>query len=125
MKKPYPKSNHLSLRLCLLFLLFTVAVIYGCRKEIMKNDNSPSAVALVKNGIDITMLQNVYNKGVNDSKLKAASTQVFDIISNMNVDWTTYSLYTFADSTQIIEFAMPDDKSLLMPDAITTGDSSK
>ena len=105
-----------------------VIIIHSCRKDINQKASSPAAAALISNGINISMLKSNYNKGVAASKLKLAdvSQQTLNsIISSLTVDWTTYTLNTYPDSTQVIEFAMPDDTSLLIPGTLKVNDTLK
>ncbi|MBD1383765.1 hypothetical protein IDJ75_00625 [Mucilaginibacter rigui] len=43
MKKRYPKSTGTIFKLCIVLLIACVAVIYGCRKDISKLDDNPTA----------------------------------------------------------------------------------
>lgn len=124
MKQFYTKRNSILIKLCLFLLL--AGTIYSCKKDISHFNQSPAAEVLAAHDVDIAMLQKAYNDGINNRSPRTASTQTpINIINNLNVDWTTYTLYTYPDSTQLIEFAMPDDKSLLVPDSVSQAGRGK
>lgn len=122
------KSNGFLVRLfsLLLVLIPIIFIVNSCRKDV-KQSRQQSTQALVDNHINITLLQSAYNKEIKDKhQISDISQQTIEnIIGTLNVDWTTYSLYTYPDSTQIIEFAMPDDTTLLSPHTSTVNDSVK
>ncbi|MDP9078435.1 MAG: hypothetical protein M3O71_13460 [Bacteroidota bacterium] len=127
MKKPLLKKNALILKVSIFLLAFLSVIVYSCRKDLAKNDKS--APVLAQHAPDITKFKNAYNKGINSRsnlKINDLSQQTISkIINNLNVDWTSYSSYTYPDSTQVIEFAMPDDSTLLVPGQLTLHDSLK
>ena len=129
MKRSFLKPLTFRLLLFCSFL-FATFIVNSCRKEHDQTKQTQGQIALVNNGINIAMLQNAYNKGTsnNNGKLKVndVSQQTFaNIINSLNVDWTSYTLFSYPDSTQVIEFTMPDDTSLLVPSQATLNDSSK
>ena len=127
MKTAYFKKLNVKAALC--FTIVFVAAIIGCHKEIEKFGQTGSESVLANRGINIAMLQKAYNKGINvNSKLKTADVSqqtLANIISSLTVDWTSYTLFSYPDSTQVIEFTMPDDTSLLVPGQLAVHDSVK
>ena len=107
--------------------LVLTSVIYGCRKDLGRFGKTAAADALAQHGVNLGLLQNAYRAGTSvQQKVNSVSpANLSRIIGTLNVDWATYTLFTNPDSSQLVEFDMPDDNSLLIPDATSIGDSSK
>ncbi len=114
MKTDHPKPY----QFYLLFLLAGVLLIFcinSCRKENIQSNKSVVIKALNGHGIDITRLQQAYQQGTS-SPLKVndiSSQTIANIVGTLNVDWSSYTLQEFPDSSKIIEFPMPDDTTLI------------
>lgn len=61
-------------------------------------------------------LRNAYNKGISgEKKLYDLDQQTLErIVGNLNVDWSSYAVIEFPDSSTVVEFSMPDDTSLFV-----------
>ena len=123
MKTDQPKSY----QFYFLFLLAGVLLVFGinsCRKENIKSNNPVVTKALNGHGIDITRLQQAYQQGTSSPlKVNDISSQAMaNIVGTLNVDWSSYTLQEFPDSSKIIEFPMPDDTTLIAPrDSLQNG----
>jgi hypothetical protein len=128
MKNPYLKSQSLVIKLSFIVLVvLSIIVIHSCHKD-LKTSESSSEQVLVKNGINMAMLQAAYNKGTAKTKLQVTDIgqqTIANIINSLTVDWTSYSIFTYPDSTQVVEFSMPDDTTLLAPNMQGIGDTAK
>ena len=123
MKIDHPKPY----QFYLLFLLVGALLVFGinsCRKENIPSNNSVVTKALNGHGIDITRLQQAYQQGTSiPLKVNDISSQaIANIVGTLNVDWSSYTLQEFPDSSKIIEFPMPDDTTLIAPrDSLQNG----
>jgi hypothetical protein len=111
--------------LLLLIFVVVVIVVHSCRRDIVHPNSSVAVKTLTTHGIDISKLQAAYQQGTSAGKLKTmdvSSQAMANIISTLNVDWSSYTLQEFADSSKIIEFPMPDDTTLIAPrDSLQNG----
>jgi len=111
----------------LLLFIIVVIIVHSCRKDIVQSGQSVAGTTLTSHDISLVQLQKAYANGIkgNQSKITDVGQQaVANIIGTLNVDWTSYTLQEFPDSTQVIEFPMPDDTTLIAPsDSIQTGNN--
>ncbi len=123
MKTDHPKPY----QFYLLFLLAGVLLVFGinsCRKENIQSNNPVVTKALNGHGIDINRLRQAYQQGTSGPlKVNDISSQAMaNIVGTLNVDWSSYTLQEFPDSSKIIEFPMPDDTTLIAPrDSLQNG----
>ncbi|RFZ83128.1 hypothetical protein DYU05_13350 [Mucilaginibacter terrenus] len=101
----------------LLFVIATCFTFYSCRKDSMHGGMAESEEALATHGVNLKVIQQKYNNSIAQN-LKTSSVtpdQLKNIVGSIDVDWSTFVLYNNADSSQTIEFSVPDDHSLLLP----------
>jgi|GEM_PF-3326428 len=123
MKTDHPKPY----QFYLVFLLAGVLLVFcinSCRKENIPSNNPVVTKVLNGHGIDITRLRQAYQQGTSSPlKVNDISSQAMaNIVGTLNVDWSSYTLQEFPDSSKIIEFPMPDDTTLIAPrDSLQNG----
>jgi len=126
--KNFPLKRKLFFKLFfVIFSILSIIIIHSCRKD-LKTAESSSEQVLAKNKINLAMLQKNYSKGTAATKLKVndlSQQTLANIINSLNVDWTSYTISTYPDSTQVVEFSMPDDTTLISPAMPAVGDSIK
>src|ERR1700759_5038469 len=103
MKKSYiTKKSRVTKAIVFLLTILTI-IIHSCRKESTQQKQSRSETTLINNNINLSMLKSAYNKGISNNNLKVADVDqaVINLIASLDVDWTSYVLTTYPDSTQI------------------------
>ena len=120
------KPKNLVIKLLFVASVLSAAfLINSCRKDVVRSGSVIVSKTLAGHHIDIADLKKAYAEGTGSGKLKAndiSNQAISSIVSTLNVDWSTYTLQEFADSSKIIEFAMPDDTSLIAPkDSLQAG----
>jgi hypothetical protein len=107
MKKPYPKSTGGVFKLCAVLLIVSVAIIYGCRKDISKmGENTSATVADPKIAKAKSWYENSFPKQVKKSgQATNAVGDDFDLSQFFSPNWADAKNYTrFNDD--VIEMPM-------------------
>src|ERR1700753_1960830 len=128
MKKSYiTKKSLVTKAIVFLLTILTIIIIHSCRKESTQQKQSRSETTLINNNINLSMLKSAYNIRISNNNLKVADVNqaVINLIASLDVDWTSYVLTTYPDSTQVIEFAIPNDTALVVPGTLASHDSIK
>nr|WP_294943979.1 hypothetical protein [uncultured Mucilaginibacter sp.] len=127
MKKIYLKNRGISFKSLITTIVILSSIIYGCRKDFGNFGETQSDNVLAEHGVDLSMIQKSYNAQINNKLQTAAISQqdLSNLVGTLNVDWSTYTLYENPDSSQTIEFDMPDDNTLMTPEGVTVTDSAK
>lgn len=74
MKKLYPKGNGAIFKLCVIFLIAAIAIIYGCKKEISRNKDATSTPAEKTIADAKAWYENTYRAGSSGQPVHTNST---------------------------------------------------
>ena len=111
---------------CIIIGLCYLAFL-SCHKDNLTTQQAKN-VAIGHGSVNFAMLKAAYSKGtaknlkiVNDISQQTLA----NMIGSLAVDWASYTVQTFPDSTQFVEFQMPDDTSLFILGSANNGDTIK
>jgi len=131
MKKSILKHRYFFRIFLIVLTVLTVIIVNSCRKDVNQQKQTKGDAALTKHKISIADLKKNYYTGIGSGSTNRFTTADVSqqtlayIIGSLNVNWSTYTTTTYPDSTQVVEFSIPDDSTLLVPGSLASHDSIK